>query len=166
MLQGASNTLGRTDEVASIVLADPSRAAEVYELFFQDDEWVRLRAASVSKRLWRADPDLFAPFIPGWVEKVSAIDQPSSQWTFAQMCEECDDLLTDRQRSSAIEILTTYLAEASDWIVLNSSMSPLATWAQTRPTLEQSIRPHLERLAQDERKSVSGRAKKALARLA
>lgn len=162
MLRGNSNTLGRTEEVTSIVLEDPSRASEVYDLFFQDDEWVRLRAASASKRLWRADPDLFAPFIAGWIEKVSAIEQPSSQWTFAQMCEECDHLLTSEQRNQAIKIVTGYLETNDDWMVLNSSMSALAAWAQTRPDLATAIRPHLERLAKDPRKSVAGRATKAL----
>lgn len=165
MLRGATNTLGRTDEVAAIALDDHSRAREVYDLFFQDDEWVRLRAASVSKRLWRANPDLFAPFVAGWVEYVSAIDQPSSQWTFAQMCEECDDLLTDDQRDRSIEIVSGYLAEEDDWIVLNSSMSALAQWAQTRPELAATITPHLQRRAKDGRKSVAGRANKALNRL-
>ena len=84
MLRGATNTLGRTEEVTDLVLADPSRAQEVYDLFFQDDEWVRLRAPSASKRLWRADEEIIEPFVEGWVAHVSAIDQPSSQWTFAQ----------------------------------------------------------------------------------
>lgn len=165
MLRGDSNTLGRTDEVTAIVLENPDRADEVYDLFFQDDEWVRLRAASVSKRIWRADAALFAPFIPGWIEKVSAIDQPSSQWTFAQMCQECNDLLSNEQRDRAIGIVSGYLATNDDWIVLNSSMAALAVWAQTRPALADSIRPHLERLCADPRKSVAGRAHKALSAL-
>ena len=78
------------------------------------------------------------------------------------MCEECDQLLTEEQRNRAIEIVSNYLETNEDWIVLNSSMSALASWAQTRPALAASIRPHLERLADDSRKSVAGRATKAL----
>ena len=165
MLRGATNTLGRTEEVTDLVLADPSRAQEVYDLFFQDDEWVRLRAASASKRLWRADEEIIEPFVEGWVAHVSAIDQPSSQWTFAQFCDECDNLLTDDQRARAIETLTSYLTTSNDWIVLNSSMQPLATWAQTRPKLKKALLPRLEQLAQDDRKSVANRATKSLTKL-
>ena len=165
MLRGATNTLGRTDEVTELVLANPDRVSEVYDLFFQDDEWVRLRAASASKRLWRADPDLFAPFIPRWIEKVSAIEQASSRWTFAQMCEECDDLLTNTQRDRATEIVVDYLATENDWIVLNSSMSTLTHWAKSRPWLAKQIRPDLVRLSGESRKSVAKRATKSLDQL-
>ncbi len=162
MLRGDSNTLGRTEEVTTLVLEDPTRASEVYELFFQDDTWVRLRAASVSKRLWRADEELFQPFVDGWIERVSTIDQPSSQWTFAQFCEECDHLLTDDQRNQAIKRVHAYLMDQDDWMVLNSSIAALAMWAQSRTELADSIRPRLEQLANDDRKSVAKRATKAL----
>lgn len=165
MLRGATNTLGRTEEVVELVFIEPQRAQEVYDLFHQDDEWVRLRAASVSKRIWRAQPDLFAPFIDGWIEHVSQIDQPSSQWTFAQMCDERDASLTDEQRNRSIEILCGYLMRADDWIVLNSSMPPLARWAHTRPALAASIRPRLEALVHDERRSVARRATTSLGQL-
>jgi len=165
MLRGATNTLGRTEEVVELVFAEPERAQEVYDLFHQDDEWVRLRAASVSKRIWRAEPELFAPFVDGWITHVSQIDQPSSQWTFAQMCDECDDLLTDAQRDRSIEILCDYLTGADDWIVLNSAMPPLARWAQTRPALASAIRPRLEALTNDDRKSVARRATTSLGQL-
>ncbi len=165
ILRGATNTLGRTEEVVDIVLADHDRAHEVYDLFFQDDEWVRLRAASTSKRLWRADTALFAPFIEGWVDYVSAIDQPSAQWTFAQLCDECDDLLSPDQRDKAIKRLSDYIQTSDDWIVLNSSMAPLARWAEDRPELKAAILPRLQQLSEDDRKSVAGRARKALAHL-
>lgn len=165
MLRGATNTLGRTEEVATLVLDSPSRAQELYDCFFQPDEWVRMRTASVSKRVWRAKPELFSPFIQSWVDDVSAIDQASTRWTFAQMCEECNGLLTDEQRDQCIEIVATYLETQTDWMVLNSSMPPLAMWAKDSPALEQRIRPHLERLSHDERKSVAKRAAKALSRL-
>lgn len=165
MLRGATNSLGRTEEVTALVIDDPSRAQEVYDCFFQDDEWARLRAASTSKRLWRHDSEMFAPFIQGWIDDVSAIDQPSAQWTFAQMCEECDAALTDAQRDRAIEIVKGYLAEGDDWIVLNSSMSTLAAWAMSRPELAAEVAPHLERLSNDGRKSVAKRAVKAMEQL-
>lgn len=165
MLRGATNSLGRTEEVTALVIADPSRAQEVYDCFFQDDEWVRLRAASTSKRLWRHDIELFAPFIQGWIDDVSSIDQPSTQWTFAQMCEECDHTLTDKQRERAIAIVSAYLIEGEDWIVLNSSISALTAWAKTRPRLAAEITPHLKRLSGESRKSVASRATKSLAQL-
>ena len=77
MLNEPKNTLGRTEEVVEIVLKDNRRISELYECYFQPDEWVRLRTSSSFKRIWRADVELFRPFIAGFVAKVSKIDQPS-----------------------------------------------------------------------------------------
>jgi len=87
------------------------------------------------------------------------------QWTFAQLCEECDGVLSNAQRDRAIERIVGYLTDSADWIVLDSSMPPLATWATTRPELAATVRPHLEHHARDDRKSVARRAAKALSRL-
>ena len=63
MLRGDSNTLGRAVEVFEIVKKDPPRVQEVFDLYFQPDEWVRLRSSNVLRRLWREDPAWVEPFI-------------------------------------------------------------------------------------------------------
>jgi len=93
MLAGATNTLGRTEEAVALVLQSPERIEELYQCYFQPDEWVRLRVSSSFKRLWRADPDLVEPYIPGFIADVSKIDQPSANWTFSQLCLEMQDHL-------------------------------------------------------------------------
>ena len=88
MLDEPKNTLGRTEEVVEMVLEKPELIEYLYQCYFQPDEWVRLRVSSSFKRLWRADEELVKPYIAGFVSKVSKTDQPSINWTFAQMCEE------------------------------------------------------------------------------
>lgn len=165
MLRGATNSLGRTEEVVALVLNDHDRLDEVHQLFFQDDEWVRLRASSSWKRIWRAQPEWAVPYLDSWIGEVSKLDQPSVQWTFAQLCLELDDLLTPRQRSTARNRLKKYLESSDDWIVLNSTMPTLTHWAADRAELAEWLRPRLDRLASDDRKSVATRAAKALKQL-
>jgi len=162
MLRGASNTLGRTEEVVAVVFENPDRASEVFDLFWQHDEWIRLRANSVLKRLWRSDPTLIKPFISRWVDEVARIEQPSVQWTFAQLFEECPALFEDDQRVAAIGHLRGYLESSEDWMVLNSAVQTLSGLATSDLAIREFLLPHLHRLSKDDRKSVSRRATKAL----
>ncbi len=157
--------MGRTLEVMEIVKTDPSRTEELFELYFQEDEWVKLRSSNALKRLWREDNDNIKPFVNKWVEKASAIDQPSVQWTFAQMIEECTELLTTTQLAKAVERVKNYLIESQDWIVLNSSISSLTKFALEDAELRAWLVPHLEELTKEDRASVAKRATKALEKL-
>jgi len=162
MLRGARNDLGRTEEVVDLVLADPSRIHELYQCFFQPDEWVRLRASSSFKRIWRADEELFLPYLDRFIADVSKIDQPSVQWTFAEMCSDLDARLTGAQRRTAKVRVKAYLDNSDDWIVLNRSIFTLGLWSGDDPKLTAWMRPRLVTLATDDRKSVARSAQKWL----
>jgi len=165
MLRGDSNTLGRTDEVAEIVKAEPSRVNEVFDLYFQDDQWVRLRASSTLKRLWRRDPSMVAPFIDRWISEVASIDQPSVQWTVAQLLDECPELFSNAQAADAESHVKGYIEQSDDWIVINSSIQTLGNRAVDDADLRTFLLPHLKRHAKSSKKSIAGRATKMLAAL-
>ena len=160
MLNEPKNTLGRTEEVVEIVLGEPDRIDELYGCFFQADEWVRLRTSSSFKRIWRANLAFFKPFIPGFVDDVSRIEQASVMWTFAQMCLEIGDEFDAKQKIVAVERLKRYLDTSDDWIVQNTTIETLGSWAQTDDLLAVWLRPHLRRLKGSKRSSVAKRASK------
>ena len=165
MLRGERNELGRTLDVVERVEASPERLDELQRCFFQPDEWVRLRASSATKRLWRTHPEWLEPYIESWVSDVSRIEQASVNWTFAQMCLELSDRLAIAQRAVATERMKGYLEHSDDWIVKKSSIATLAAWAEDDRRLANWLQPQLEKLADDPRKSVASQAKKALAKL-
>ena len=165
MLNEPKNSLGRTEEVVAIVLADPTRIDELYQCFFQSDEWVRLRTSSSFKRIWRANDELFQPYIAGFVDDVSSIDQASVNWTFAQMCLDLSEKLDPGQRLAATNRLKAYLGTSDDWIVQNTTIETLGTWAQTDHNLADWLLPRLGRLAGNNRSSVAKRATTWLDRL-
>ena len=68
------NSLGRTDEVVAAIEAKPERMQELFECFLQPDEWVRLRASSTTKRIWKSHPEWLDPYLEGWVAEVAALD--------------------------------------------------------------------------------------------
>lgn len=159
---GHPNSLGRTEEVVELVLADRRRLDELFECYSSDDEVVRLRVSSAMKRITTARPDWTMDYIDRLQTDIAAIDQASTQWTLALLFDLLVDRLSPAQHRRAIEIMKHNLAHHDDWIVLNNSMKVLGSWSRTDPDLEQWLRPHARRLAGDPRKSVASNARKLL----
>ena len=75
------------------------------------------------------------------------------------------DRLSSEQRLRAIDVMKSNLSHHTDWIVLNNSMKVLGRWAKDDPALAAWLRPHAVRLADDDRRSVAGNARKLLDQL-
>lgn len=162
---GHHNSLGRTAEVVEIVVADHGRLEELFACLDSPDELIRLRAGDALEKVCRERPEWFLPYADRFLGEIGRIDQPSVQWHTAQILDHLLADLSETQRRQATELLLAYLERSEDWIVLNTSMGVLAGWVATDPALAGSLRPHLERLAGDPRKSVAKRATKCLAAL-
>ncbi|MEO0972431.1 MAG: hypothetical protein AAFX85_04990 [Pseudomonadota bacterium] len=165
MLAQARNSLGRTEEAVELVLAQPERIEELYQCYFQPNEWVRLRASSAFKRIWRRQVTLFLPYLTRFVDDISLIDQPSVRWTFAQLCLDLDAHLSASQRVTCVQRLQGYLQSTDDWIVQNTTVETLGTWARRDESLRRWLCPRLTVLVAQGRKSVAKRAAGWLERL-
>lgn len=161
---GHPNSLGNTVEVVEAVLANPSRFAELFSTYFSTDEVVRLRVSSAMKRIAAVNKALLIPYIDRFLDDISEIDQPSTQWTLAQLFELLADDMSVQQKERALRIMQRNLSNARDWIVLNRTMITLGKWAEEDPNLRQWLIPHLERLSMDDRKSVARTASRFLHR--
>lgn len=162
---GHPNSLGRTIEVVDIVLADSTRLSDLYNCYFSADEIVRLRTSNAIKRISLENPEWLIPYIDKLISEISNINQPSAQWTLANLFQTLSIFMSESQRNSSKRILQKNLETHTDWIVLNNTMDTLSKWAENDLTLKEWLLPHLERLAHDPRKSVAGRAKKIKAKL-
>ena len=100
--------------------------------------------------------------IPRLLNEISAIDQASAQWTLAQLFKSLFADMNEEEIASAKAILKRNLVQYDDWIVLNQTMDALASWSKKDEELKAWLKPELERLSEDPRKSVSGRATKLL----
>ena len=159
---GHPNSLGRTVDVVEAVLATPARLAELYDCYGSADEVVRLRVSSAMKRVQAARPDLVVPYFDRLIDEIGALDQASAQWTLAILFQVGAPDMTADQFARAKALVQRNLAEHQDWIVLNTSIDVLVGWAREDAALRAWLGPHLQRLRRDGRKSVSGRAEKAL----
>ncbi|MEO1191896.1 MAG: hypothetical protein AAFY02_09075 [Pseudomonadota bacterium] len=158
---GHPNSLGRTVEVVDLVLAEPARLEELFGCYGSADAVVRLRTSSAVKRVEWAWHDLLLP-IDRLIGEVAMLDQPSAQWTLAELFAVLRGDMNAKQEAAALAIMKRNLETSKDWIVLNRTMETLADWARQESPLAIWLRPHLERLAEDPRRSVASRAAKKL----
>jgi hypothetical protein len=162
---GHPNSLGRTEEVVAVVLADQARLEELFATMTSEDEVVRLRVGDALEKVCREQPGWFLGHIDRLLSDLGEINQPSVQWHVAQMMQRLRRELSADQAHRATALLQRYLTSSADWIVLNVTMDVLSCWADRDPQLAIWLVPELDRLSQDGRKSVAKRATRRLAEL-
>ena len=126
---GKANSLGKVNDVIEIVLGDKSRLDELYNCMFNDDAWVRMRAADAFEKICRNHPDWISPFIDRFPDELATSTQASIQWHLAQIYNQVD--LTQSQKRFATEWLKQILSKSdADWIVAANGMDTLAKFTR------------------------------------
>lgn len=154
---GKTNSLGRAEEVLESVLKDRSKLNELYSCLFNDDAWVRMRAADCLEKVCRVHPDWIEPHIDKIFTDLAGSTQPSIQWHLAQIFAEVD--LTAEQTKQVIAWLKEHLSSTEvDWIVSVNSMKTLLQFYQGRLVPKQEIKSLFELQNQHKSKSVRKKA--------
>jgi hypothetical protein len=162
---GHPNSLGNTVEIVDEVLNEPMCFDELFNCYFSEDEVVRLRVSNAMKRICKAQKTILIPYLDRFLSEIAQINQASTQWTLAQLFEWLDEDMNEAQLALAKDLLKNNLANHTDWIVLNTTMDTLTKWSKKDTMLQVWLRPHLERLSEDTRKSVAGKATKLLKKI-
>lgn len=157
---GHPNSLGNTVGIVEEVLTAPDKFEELFNCYFSEDEVVRLRVSNAMKRICKANKPLLIPYVDRLLNEISKINQASTQWTLASLFMMLEKEMTAGQVQTARKLMKNNLANHQDWIVLNTTMETLGKWAKKDAALREWITPHVQRLANDSRKSVAGKAKK------
>jgi hypothetical protein len=166
LIGGHPNSLGRTEEVVRIVLAQPARLEELFATMADPDEVVRMRVGDALEKVCREKPGWFLAHVDRLCSDLGQVEQPSVQWHVAQMLDHLRSGISADHAQRATELLQRNLTKSKDWIVLNVTMDVLTKWARRDAALAGWLAPELQRLRQDERKSVAKRASKRLAEIA
>lgn len=162
---GHPNSLGNTIEVVEEVLAKEELFDELFNCYFSDDETVRLRTSNAMKRICKAKKALLIPYIDRFLSEIAKINQASTQWTLSQLFDSLEKDLSKTQIAQARSIMQKNLSHHTDWIVLCQTMETLTNWSKKDIELKKWLVPHLDRLALDDRKSVSSKASKCMLKL-
>jgi hypothetical protein len=126
---GKSNSLGRAGEVVAMVAADQTRLEELYLCLFEEDAWLRMRAADSLEKVCRVHPEWLTSYTERLFTEVATSSQPSIQWHLAQIFAEI--ALTPTQKQRAIKWLEERLRDKNvDWIVAANVMKTLVQFTK------------------------------------
>lgn len=135
---GKPNSLGRTDEVIEAVLQDKSKLDELYSCMFNEDAWVRMRAADALEKVCRQHPEWLLRYIDKFQAELATSNQPSIQWHLAQIYGQVD--LSPEQKQKAIRWLENLVSTVEvDWIVAANAMDTLVQFAKDGSVPEKKV---------------------------
>ena len=162
-LQGTDRrSIGRSEEVARDVLADPGQFRLVFDAMLGPDLVVRMRAADAVEKITRRRPDLLRGLEDRVLTEVAAIDQQEVRWHVAQLLPRL--ALTPPQRARAITILRGFVDDDSR-IVRTFAMQALADLAEHDEQMRRWVLPLLAELTRTGTPAMRSRGRKLLARL-
>ncbi len=162
-LQGGDRrSIGRSDEVAAAVIADPALLDALFDCLLGEDAVVRMRAADALEKVSARYPQYLRPYKERLLQQVAPIPQQEVRWHVAQMLPRLE--LSDRERAAAVKWLLAYLEDDSR-IVKTMTMQALADLAQTDAALRPQVRALLEKLVVYGSPAMRSRGRKLLKQL-
>jgi len=120
---GDLRTTGKSEEVVSMVLANPQLFDDVVNAILTDDPGIRMRASDAAEKITLIHSEWLHPYKKLFLDKISKINQQEVRWHTAQMIPRLK--LTKAERKRVFDLLLTYLEDKSR-IVKTSTMQALA----------------------------------------
>lgn len=87
---GKKNSLGRVNDVIELVLAKPAQIDELYMAMFDENAWVRMRAADAFEKVCRKQPEWIKPYINKIQTELDQSQQASIQWHIAEIYRQVE----------------------------------------------------------------------------
>lgn len=165
LIGGHANSLGKTNEVITMVLQNKVLLAELYECMLNGDTWVRMRAADAFEKICREHPDWIEPYVDKLQSQLSGADQQASiKWHLAQIYPQIT--LTTKQKEFALTWLKSQVATINvDWIVAANCLKSLLFFAKRGDIPQTELEKLLHIQQNHPSKSVVKKATKILAEL-
>jgi hypothetical protein len=138
---GDRRSIGRSDEVAALVLKQPALFGELVHALQTADPLVRMRAADAAEKASLKQPQLLRPFKAELLRFLDEAIQQELRWHLAQMVPRLP--LTSKERLRAAATFRRYLEDRSS-IVKTCAMQALADLAAQ----DQSLLPETKALLQ------------------
>ena len=152
-------SIGRSNEVATLVLREPRRFPDLIECLWSDDPIVRMRAADAAEKVSAAKPELLVPFRAELLGMLAEAEQIELRWHLALMVPRLSLTVPERQR--AFTALHHYLDDRSS-IVRTFALQGLTELARKEPNLRSHVTGILEESLRSGTAAMKARARKLL----
>jgi hypothetical protein len=160
MLKGSDRrSIGRSDEVARLVLKEPRRFRELIQCLWDENLVVRMRAADASEKVSAKKPRLLDRHKAELLGLLTEAEQIELRWHLAAMIPRLH--LTAPEREHAVAALHRYLNDRSS-IVKTCALQGLADLAGDDASLRSSVKQLLEEAVQSGTPAMRARARNLL----
>ncbi len=140
---GDRRSIGRANEVAQEVLADPGLLSVLFDGMRSPDPVVRMRSADAAEKVTAERPGDLGCYKALLLTSLAEHSQKEVRWHVALMIGRLD--MDGRERERAVSVLLGYMSDPSS-IVKTCAMQALADIAARDPALRPVVRLHLREL--------------------
>lgn len=163
LLQGGDRrSIGRSNQVAALVLREPKKFAELIRLLWSDEPIVRMRAADAVEKITLKKPDLLVPYKVELLGLLDEAEQQELRWHLALLVPRLPLTNVEAQRAAAS--LRRYLDDRSS-IVKTFALQALFDLTHIDTTLRESTRSLLEDAVRTGTAAMKARSRKLLKKL-
>ncbi len=159
---GGRRSIGRSDEVVSDVLEDPTLFDAVFGSMLNEDPLIRMRSADAVEKITAEYPEYLPPYKEKLIQQVAGTEQQEVRWHVAQMLPRLS--LTWEERAVVLSILLDYLNDESRF-VRTFCMQALADLAEKDPSLRPRVIDLLTHLIKAGTPAMKSRGRKLLDKL-
>ena len=159
---GDRRSIGKSDEVAKLVLSEPRRFSELFQCLWHEDPVVRMRAADAAEKVSVTRPELLKPYKRDLLGLLVEAEQIELRWHLALMVPRLE--LNRSERERAASALQHYLDDRSS-IVKTFALQGLADLARKDSSLLELARRTIEERLRTGTAAMKARARKLLKEL-
>lgn len=156
---GDRRSIGRSNEVAALVLREPRRFGELMKCLWSEDAVLRMRAADATEKVSAQKPGCLDPFKAELLGLLAEAEQQELRWHLALMIPRLK--LTRPERLRVSEEFKRYLEDKSS-IVKTFALQGLAEIAGDDPALRLPARELFEQAVRAGTPAMRARARKLL----
>jgi hypothetical protein len=156
---GDRRSIGRSDQVAALVLKDPGMFPELMAGLWSPDALVRMRAADAAEKVTRGNHELLRPHKKELLGLMAETKQQELRWHLAAMIPRLR--LNARERRLAVSVLNGYLQDRSS-IVKTSALQALADLTDADLSLRATVIELLREATRNGTPAMKARSRKLL----
>jgi len=158
---GDRRSIGRADEVTTMVLKRPALFTELMTGLYDADPLVCMRAADTAEKVSLQKPELLLPFHARLLRLLDETTQQEVRWHMAQMVPRLP--LSSKERLRAASALRRYLEDPSS-IVKTCALEALAAIATNDKSLQPEVKALLQKAIKSGTAAMKARSRKLLRR--
>jgi hypothetical protein len=162
LTSGDRRSIGRSNEVVTAVLRDPSLFGVLFGGLSSSDPLIRMRAADVLEKITVRHPEWLHPYKEQLIRQVAQSQEQEVRWHVAQMFPRLQT--SQDERAAMVAILLGYLGDRSR-IVKTFAMQALADLAEQDAGLRPQVIHVLEVQSRTGSLAMQSRGSKLLHRL-